>query len=206
MGGKTRVQGKDRERARRMLADALAVQEAGAFAVVLELMPEQLAAAITERLRIPTIGIGAGARLQRPGPGHHRPARPGLVHPAARPALRGPAPDHPRRRHGLRHGRRRGHLPGRGAELADGRVGAGRTCWARARSTASRRLPGQDPARPGLCSRVDARTVTVLRTRAELRDALVAAPRPIGLVPTMGWLHAGHRSLMQRARAMTPRP
>jgi len=61
MGGKTRVQGKGREQARSLLADALAVQEAGAFAMVLELVPEQLAAAITERLRIPTIGIGAGA-------------------------------------------------------------------------------------------------------------------------------------------------
>lgn len=61
LGGRTRVQGKDRDRARLMLADALAVQEAGAFAIVLELMPDQLAAAITERLRIPTIGIGAGA-------------------------------------------------------------------------------------------------------------------------------------------------
>jgi 3-methyl-2-oxobutanoate hydroxymethyltransferase len=61
MGGKTRVQGKDRDRARSVMADALAVQEAGAFAIVLELMPEQLAAAITQRLHIPTIGIGAGA-------------------------------------------------------------------------------------------------------------------------------------------------
>ena len=59
--GKVRVQGKTRDAARALLADALAVQEAGAFAVVLELVPEQLAAAITERLRIPTIGIGAGA-------------------------------------------------------------------------------------------------------------------------------------------------
>jgi 3-methyl-2-oxobutanoate hydroxymethyltransferase len=59
--GRARVQGKSREQARALLGDALAVQEAGAFAIVLELVPEQLAAAITERLRIPTIGIGAGA-------------------------------------------------------------------------------------------------------------------------------------------------
>jgi 3-methyl-2-oxobutanoate hydroxymethyltransferase len=59
--GKVRVQGKTLEQARSLIADAYAVQEAGAFAMVLELVPEQLAAAITERLRIPTIGIGAGA-------------------------------------------------------------------------------------------------------------------------------------------------
>jgi len=59
--GKVRVLGKSREQARTLLADALAVQEAGAFSIVLELVPEQLAAAITERLQIPTIGIGAGA-------------------------------------------------------------------------------------------------------------------------------------------------
>jgi len=60
MGGKVRVQGKTADRARSVIADALAVQEAGAFSMVLELIPAQLAAAITERLRIPTIGIGAG--------------------------------------------------------------------------------------------------------------------------------------------------
>jgi 3-methyl-2-oxobutanoate hydroxymethyltransferase len=60
LGGRVRVQGRNREQARALLADARAVAEAGAFAIVLELMPEQLAAAITERVPIPTIGIGAG--------------------------------------------------------------------------------------------------------------------------------------------------
>jgi 3-methyl-2-oxobutanoate hydroxymethyltransferase len=60
MGGKVKVQGKDKAQARAILADALAVQEAGAFSIVLELVPAQLAGAITERLKIPTIGIGAG--------------------------------------------------------------------------------------------------------------------------------------------------
>lgn len=55
-----RLQGKDEEGARRVLADARAVQDAGAFAVVLELLPPALAAQITAELTIPTVGIGAG--------------------------------------------------------------------------------------------------------------------------------------------------
>ena len=46
--------------------------------------------------------------------------------------------------------------------------------------------------------------VPVVRTRTELHAALRELPRPIGLVPTMGWLHAGHRSLMARSRAENP--
>jgi 3-methyl-2-oxobutanoate hydroxymethyltransferase len=61
LGGKVRVQGKTRDAARALLNDAIAIQEAGAFSIVLELVPEQLAAVITSRLRIPTLGIGAGA-------------------------------------------------------------------------------------------------------------------------------------------------
>jgi 3-methyl-2-oxobutanoate hydroxymethyltransferase len=59
MGG-YRVQGKTLESATELLADAEALEEAGAFAVVLEGMPRELAALVTRRLRIPTIGIGAG--------------------------------------------------------------------------------------------------------------------------------------------------
>ena len=60
LGGKVKVQGKSRDDARALLSDAIAIQQAGAFALVLELVPEQLAAVITSRLHIPTIGIGAG--------------------------------------------------------------------------------------------------------------------------------------------------
>jgi len=59
MGG-YRVQGRVQEQAERLLADARAVEEAGAFAVVLEGVPKELARQITAALKIPTIGIGAG--------------------------------------------------------------------------------------------------------------------------------------------------
>ncbi len=58
--GGYRVQGKTLESAGDLLADAQAIEDAGAFALVLEGMPRELAALITRRLRIPTIGIGAG--------------------------------------------------------------------------------------------------------------------------------------------------
>jgi 3-methyl-2-oxobutanoate hydroxymethyltransferase len=55
-----RVQAKDDEGAERLIADALALEAAGAFAIVLELIPASLAAEVTRRLTVPTIGIGAG--------------------------------------------------------------------------------------------------------------------------------------------------
>jgi 3-methyl-2-oxobutanoate hydroxymethyltransferase len=80
-----KVQGKDEAGAARLRADALAVQEAGAFAVVLELLPPALAAEITEALSIPTIGIGAGPHcagqvLVTPDLIGLRPDRPPLKH------------------------------------------------------------------------------------------------------------------------------
>ena len=56
-----RVQGKDPKAACALIADAVALQAAGCFAVVLELVPASLAAAVTAKLKAPTIGIGAGA-------------------------------------------------------------------------------------------------------------------------------------------------
>jgi len=58
--GGYRVQGKTVDAAEQLLRDARAVEAAGAFAVVLEAVPRELAAQITRELRIPTIGIGAG--------------------------------------------------------------------------------------------------------------------------------------------------
>jgi 3-methyl-2-oxobutanoate hydroxymethyltransferase len=58
--GGWRVQGRTKATATRLLDDAKAVEEAGAYAVVLELVPVELAALISQRLQIPTIGIGAG--------------------------------------------------------------------------------------------------------------------------------------------------
>jgi 3-methyl-2-oxobutanoate hydroxymethyltransferase len=58
--GGYRLQGRSESAAEQLTEDAIALEDAGAFAIVLELVPDELAAAITERLSVPTIGIGAG--------------------------------------------------------------------------------------------------------------------------------------------------
>ncbi|MCT4620997.1 MAG: 3-methyl-2-oxobutanoate hydroxymethyltransferase [Marinisporobacter sp.] len=60
MFGGFKVQGKSEEAAKKILEDALLLQEAGVFSIVLECVPERLAKLISEKLEIPTIGIGAG--------------------------------------------------------------------------------------------------------------------------------------------------
>jgi len=59
MGG-FKVQGKSLDQARKVFDDALALEAAGAFALILEAIPKELAALISERVKIPTVGIGAG--------------------------------------------------------------------------------------------------------------------------------------------------
>lgn len=58
--GGFKVQGKNLESAKALMEDARALEEAGAFSIVLECVPEELGKAITQKLSIPTIGIGAG--------------------------------------------------------------------------------------------------------------------------------------------------
>jgi 3-methyl-2-oxobutanoate hydroxymethyltransferase len=58
--GGFKAQGRDVQTAQRVIEDALAIEEAGAFAIILECVPDKIAKIVTERLRIPTIGYGAG--------------------------------------------------------------------------------------------------------------------------------------------------
>ena len=95
--GGYRVQGRG-ETGDRLLDDARAVEEAGAFAVVMEMVPGDVAARITKELTIPTIGIGAGVDCDAPGAGlagrlrdadrQDGPLRQAVRRPARRPARR----------------------------------------------------------------------------------------------------------------------
>jgi 3-methyl-2-oxobutanoate hydroxymethyltransferase len=58
--GGFKVQGKSLDQAKKVVEDAIALEEAGAFALILEAIPRQLAAIITEKVKIPTVGIGGG--------------------------------------------------------------------------------------------------------------------------------------------------
>jgi 3-methyl-2-oxobutanoate hydroxymethyltransferase len=65
--GGYKVQGRDAQTARLLIEDALAIQEAGAFAIILECVPGQVSKIVTERLRVPTISYGAGPHCDGQG-------------------------------------------------------------------------------------------------------------------------------------------
>ena len=120
MLGGFKTQGKTAEAAQQLVDDALALEEAGCFAVVLEAVPAPVAAAITRRLSIPTIGIGAGRDCDGQVLVYHDLLGLSEGHlPAVRQALRQPLARDPRRARELRGRGPLGRVPGGPAHLRD---------------------------------------------------------------------------------------
>ena len=142
MLGGFKTQGKTAEAARQLVDDALALEEVGAFSVVLEAVPAPVAAEVTRRLSVPTIGIGAGRETDGQVLVYHDLL--GLTEghlPALRQALREPLTGDPRRARGVRGRGARRHLPRGRAHLRD--VGGG------ARGLPELQQPeGDEPERP----------------------------------------------------------
>ena len=102
--GGYKVQGRNEAQARQMRADAIALEQAGAAMILLECVPSELAAEITQAVKVPVIGIGAGCSHRWPGAGIARHARPVDHWPRAevREELHGRPGQHPRRPERLR--------------------------------------------------------------------------------------------------------
>ena len=194
--------------ARALLADAIAIQEAGAFSIVLELVPEQLAAAITSRLRIPTIGIGAGPHCSGQVQVITGPARAGRLHAEARPRLRRPPGDDRRRGEAYMADVAAGTFPGPAETVRmddavlDEVLGRGALG-----PPARRRAPAGAGSRSTATSSRPRRAVMqVVRTRAELRAALRHARRdPSASCRRWAGCTTGHASLIAARPRRTTR-
>ena len=146
--GGFKAQGRTASKAAQLVRDALALEAAGCFSIVLEAVPSPVAAKITELLEIPTIGIGAGGERRRPGARVARPARP-LRRPCAavREAVRAARERDPAGGRGVRRGRARAPLPRRDPHLRDaGRRARRLRGGARERRHRAGGLPGSGQA------------------------------------------------------------
>ena len=184
--GGYRVQGRGEDAADKMLADARAVTEAGAFAVVLEMVPAHVAKRVTAEVPIPTVGIGAGSECDAQvlvWTDMVGPVRPRAPHAEVRQALRGHGLGARRRRGLLRPRGARGRLPGPRAQLRlrwppphvsdSGSSGApGSLTWRQPSRSGAPRRPG--PRAAGSARRPAGRSA---RRSASRRPACAWSPR-----------------------------